>query len=146
MRLQVPSLALLSGFRIRCCNELWCRWQMQLGSRAAGAVPVAGSCSSTSTPDLGTSICCGFGPKKKKKKERKGKERKEKEKKKSQPSYNSIAEKLKQSNEKMRGNLNRHFSTEGIHMANRSRKRYKTSLNHQGNANKNHNEIVSHTL
>ena len=25
MRMQVPSLALLSGLRIWCCRELWCR-------------------------------------------------------------------------------------------------------------------------
>ena len=28
IRLYVPSLALLSGFRIRHCCELWCRLQM----------------------------------------------------------------------------------------------------------------------
>ena len=32
VRLRVRSLASLSGFRIRCGLELWCRWQMQLGS------------------------------------------------------------------------------------------------------------------
>ena len=32
MRMQVRSLASLSGLRIRCCRELWCRWQTQLGS------------------------------------------------------------------------------------------------------------------
>ena len=32
MRLQVRSLALLSGLRIRCCGELWCRLQTRLGS------------------------------------------------------------------------------------------------------------------
>ena len=30
MRLQVQSPALLSGLRIWCCRELWCRLQMQL--------------------------------------------------------------------------------------------------------------------
>ena len=34
MRLQVQSLASLSGLRIRCCHELWFRLQMQL--RSAG--------------------------------------------------------------------------------------------------------------
>ena len=34
----VPSLALLSGLRIRCYCELWCRWQMWLGSSVAVAV------------------------------------------------------------------------------------------------------------
>ena len=35
MRLQVQSLALLSGLRIRCCHKLWCRSQTWLGSRIA---------------------------------------------------------------------------------------------------------------
>ena len=55
---------------------------MQLGSCAAGAVVRAGSCSSDSTPSLGTSICPGWGPKKQnkiknkfKKKKRKGQEK-----------------------------------------------------------------------
>ena len=38
MRLQVQSLALLSGLRIRRCRELWCRSQIQLGSRIAVAL------------------------------------------------------------------------------------------------------------
>ena len=38
MKLQVQSLALLSGSRIWCCHELWCRLQMRLGSRIAVAV------------------------------------------------------------------------------------------------------------
>ena len=38
MRLQVLSLALLSGLRIRCCCELWCRSQMRLGSRVSVAL------------------------------------------------------------------------------------------------------------
>ena len=37
----------------------------------AVAVAVAGSCSSDLAPSLGTSICCGCGPKKKKKKKEK---------------------------------------------------------------------------
>ena len=37
---------------------------MQLGSRVAVAEAVAGSYGSHSTPTLGISICCGFGPKK----------------------------------------------------------------------------------
>ena len=32
MRIQVQSLALLSGLRIRHCHELWCRLQTWLGS------------------------------------------------------------------------------------------------------------------
>ena len=38
MRLQVESLALLSGLRNRCCHELWYRLQMWLGSGVAVAV------------------------------------------------------------------------------------------------------------
>ena len=55
--------------RMQCCPELWCRLQMQLGSQVA--VAVAGSCSSDSTPSLGTSIYCGYSPKKTKKEKRK---------------------------------------------------------------------------
>ena len=46
MRMRVQSLTSLSGLRIWCCHELWCRLQMQIGSHVA----VAGSCSSDSTP------------------------------------------------------------------------------------------------
>jgi len=38
MRLRVPSLALISGLRIWCCPELWCRSQRQLGSGVAVAL------------------------------------------------------------------------------------------------------------
>ena len=38
MRLRVRSLASLSGFRIRCCHELWCRSQAGLGSCVAVVV------------------------------------------------------------------------------------------------------------
>ena len=51
MRTWVQSLALLSGLRIWRCLELWCRSQTQLGS----CIAVAGSCSASSTPGLGTS-------------------------------------------------------------------------------------------
>ena len=37
-RMQVPSLALLSGLMIQHCCELWCRSQMKLGSGIAVAV------------------------------------------------------------------------------------------------------------
>ena len=50
MTVWVPSLALLSGLRIRHCRELWCRLQTQLGSRIAVAVVWTGSCSSDLTP------------------------------------------------------------------------------------------------
>ena len=65
IRLQVPSLALLSGLRIWRCCELWGRSQMQLGSGVAMAK--AGSYSSDSTPSLGTSMCRRCRPKKEKK-------------------------------------------------------------------------------
>ena len=38
MRLQIQSLASLSGLRMCCCCELWCSLQMQLGSCVAMAV------------------------------------------------------------------------------------------------------------
>ena len=38
MRLQVQSLALLSGLRIQCCRELWRRLQMRLRSDVAVAL------------------------------------------------------------------------------------------------------------
>ena len=49
------------------CLELWCRLQMLRGSGVAVAVVWSGSCSSDSTPSLGTSVCRGCGPKKQKK-------------------------------------------------------------------------------
>ena len=62
--LRAESLASLCGLRIQHCRDLWCRSQLWLGSRIAVTVAQAGSCSSDSTPSLGTSICCGCGPKK----------------------------------------------------------------------------------
>ena len=38
LRLQVPSLPLLSGLRIWHCHELWCRWQTRLRSGVAVVV------------------------------------------------------------------------------------------------------------
>ena len=71
MRMCVRSLASLSGVRMRHCRELWCRWQMRLGSGVAVAVVQASSSSSDWNPSLGTSICCaGVALKSKKKKER----------------------------------------------------------------------------
>ena len=61
MRLQVRSLASLSGLRIRRCRALWCRSQTWLESRVAVA---AGGNSSDSTPSLGTSMCRSSGPRK----------------------------------------------------------------------------------
>ena len=64
MRMQVQFLALLSGLRIWCCRELWCGLQTWVGSAVAVAVAQAGSCSLDLIPTLGTSICCGYSPKK----------------------------------------------------------------------------------
>ena len=58
MRMWVPSLASFSGLRIWYCHKLWCRSQMWLGFCIAMTVTSAGSCSSNSTPGLGTSMCC----------------------------------------------------------------------------------------
>ena len=66
-RMQVRSLALISGLRIQRCCELWCRLQMRLGPGVPGAVGSAGCYSSDSTASLGNSICCWCGPRKTKK-------------------------------------------------------------------------------
>ena len=71
MRLRVPPLALLSGLKIQHCRELWCRSQTWLRSGMVVALVQASSCSSDSTPSLGTSICCRCGPKKTKTKGKK---------------------------------------------------------------------------
>ena len=73
MRIQIRSLVSLNGLRIQCCRELWHRSKMWLrpGVAVPVAVAVAGSCSSDSTPSLGTSICCRCGLKKKKDKKKK---------------------------------------------------------------------------
>ena len=67
MRLQVPSLALLSGLRIQHCRELWCRLQTWLRSRGAVGLVQASGYSSDWTPGRGTSICRRSGPRKGKK-------------------------------------------------------------------------------
>ena len=54
MRMQVWSLALLSGLRIWCCHKLWCMSLILLQS----GVTMAVACSSDSTPSLGSSIWC----------------------------------------------------------------------------------------
>ena len=71
MRLQVQSLALPSGLKIRCCQGLQCRSQTWLGSGVAVALAQAGSNSSNQTPSLGTSICRGRGPQRTKDKKNK---------------------------------------------------------------------------
>ena len=73
MKTQVQSLASLSGLRIQCCQELWCRLQAQLGSGIAVAVVLASSYSSDLTPSRETSICCGCGLKKTNKTKQKSK-------------------------------------------------------------------------
>ena len=71
MRMQVWSLASLSGLRIRHCCELWSRSQTQLGSQVAVTVTKASSCSSDLTPSLETSICHQRSLKETKKKKKK---------------------------------------------------------------------------
>ena len=66
MRMQVQSMAALSGLRIWCCCKLRHKSQIQLGSYLAVAVVEASTCSSHSIPRQGTSICHRCGPKKKK--------------------------------------------------------------------------------
>ena len=63
----LPGLA--QWFKDLPCHELWYMWQMQVGSYVAVAATQAGSCSSGSTPSLGTSICCECSPKKQKTKQ-----------------------------------------------------------------------------
>ena len=72
MRIWVRTLILLSGSGIHKCCELWCRQQVQLGSRVAVTVEQANSYSSNLTPSLETSICRKYGPKNKKKRKRGG--------------------------------------------------------------------------
>ena len=66
-RMWVWPLALLSGLRIRCCLEPWCRSQTLIRYGIAVAVVQACIYSSDSTPSLRTSICRTCSPKKKKK-------------------------------------------------------------------------------
>ena len=65
MRLQVRSLASLSGLRILCCHEL-----CGVGHRCSLDPVLLGDYSSDLTPSLGTSICHGCGPKKTKDKKK----------------------------------------------------------------------------
>ena len=63
--------ASIHGLRIRHRSELWCRSQTRLGSGVAAAVAEASGYGFDWTPSLGTSICCGCGPKKQKPKKKK---------------------------------------------------------------------------
>ena len=73
LRMQILTLAFLSGLRIWYCHELWRRSQMRLGSGIAVAVAQADNCSSDWTPSLGNSIYRRHGPKKTKTKQNKKK-------------------------------------------------------------------------
>ena len=57
--MQVQSLVLLRGLKIRHFRELWYRSQTRLRSGMVVAVPQAGSCSSDSTPSLGIPYAMG---------------------------------------------------------------------------------------
>ena len=68
MRMGVRLLAFLSGLRIWCCHELWCRSQTQLVSGVAVAVVVAGIYSSLAwEPPCATNSALKSKKKKKKK-------------------------------------------------------------------------------
>ena len=72
--MQVPSLPLLSGLRILCYPELWCRLHVWLGF--CMAVAQASSCISDLTPSLVLPYATGTALKsKKEKKKKKEKER-----------------------------------------------------------------------
>ena len=58
----IPDLA--QCVKDLCCNELWCRSLIQLGSCVAVAVVQAGGYSLDLTPSLGTSICHKYSPQK----------------------------------------------------------------------------------
>ena len=64
MRLWVGSIPGLTQWVKDLALLEWCRLQTLLRSFVAVAVVYAGSCSSNSTPSLGTYICLGCGPKK----------------------------------------------------------------------------------
>ena len=68
LRMQVQSLALLSGSTIRRCRGLWPRSQNEARILCYCGCGTASSCSSNSTPSPGTSICQECGPKNQKKK------------------------------------------------------------------------------
>ena len=65
----VRSLASLSGLRIHCCHELWCRSQTWLGSGVAVAVAQASGYGFDSTPSLWKYVA-GVALKRKKKKKK----------------------------------------------------------------------------
>ena len=72
VRMWVQPLVFLSGLRIQRWHKLQqCRSQMPLRSCVAVTVAMAHSCSSDSTPSLGTCICHRCGRKKEKKEKKK---------------------------------------------------------------------------
>ena len=68
MGMQVRSLALLSGLRIWCCCELWCRLQTWAQILRCCGCGVGQRLQLWFTPSLGTSICLSASPKKTKEK------------------------------------------------------------------------------
>ena len=64
-------MASLSGLKIWCCHELWCRSQTKLGSDVAVAVVYAVICSSDSTPSWELSYALGAVLKNKKQQQKK---------------------------------------------------------------------------
>ena len=70
MRIRVRFLASLSGLRIWCCHELWCRSQTPLGFYDAVAVAVAGTCNSDLTPAWELPYATGLALKSKKKRKK----------------------------------------------------------------------------
>ena len=72
MRLHIRSLAPLSGSRIRCCHELWCRSQMRLGSGVA--VAVARPAAVALIGPLAWELACAAGAALKSEKEQAGRE------------------------------------------------------------------------
>ena len=73
--MRVRFLASISRLRIWCCCELWCRSKTRHGSPCCCGCGVGQQHSSDSIPGLGTSICCGQGPKKQKKNKDKTKQK-----------------------------------------------------------------------
>ena len=69
MRTRVQSLDLLTGLGVQHCCKLWCGSQTRLNPELLWLCLAAVAL--IRTPSLGTSICCGCGPKKQRKKERK---------------------------------------------------------------------------
>ena len=76
MRTQARSLASLRGLRILHCHVLRCRLQMWLRFDVAVGCGIGQQLRLLLNPWPGTSMCHGFGPKKKRKEKEKGKKKK----------------------------------------------------------------------